>query len=93
MKPESESRAGLDEFREERVREALRGVLDPELGMNIVDLGMVRTVKVKGGQVSIDLVLTAPGCPLSGWIVETARHAASNVPGIKQVEMQLLNEP
>jgi len=78
---------------EAAVREALRGVVDPELWANIVDLGLVRTIAVEDGNVTIDLVLTVPGCPLSGWIVDQVRRAVDALPGVKQVDVRLLDEP
>lgn len=78
---------------EEAVREALRGVIDPELGANVVDLGMVKQIDIFDGQVSVQLVLTAPGCPLAGWIVLQARRAVGALPGVASVQVKLLDEP
>jgi serine O-acetyltransferase len=75
------------------VRDALRTVIDPELGANIVDLGLVREIRAEGGNVTVDLVLTVPGCPLSGWMIERVRAAVAEVAGVQRVEVNLLDEP
>jgi len=78
---------------EAAVRDALRQIIDPELWANIVDLGLVRAIRIDDGSVAIDLVLTAPGCPLSGWITQQVRTAVSGLPGVRQVDVNLLDEP
>ncbi len=83
----------MDGLTEEAAREALRKVIDPEIGGNIVDLGMVKQVELKGAQVNVALVLTAPGCPLAGWIVMQAEWAISGIPGVEGIEVNLLDEP
>ncbi len=75
------------------VREALRGVVDPELGASIVDLGLVRTIGVQDGHVRIELVLPAPGCPLAGWLAGQVQAAVAALPGIGRVDVNLLDEP
>ncbi len=83
----------MGELNEQAVRDALRGVVDPELGMNLVDLGMVKQIAIVDSQVSVQLVLTAPGCPLAGWIVWQVRLAIGALPEVQQVEVTLLDEP
>ena len=83
----------MGELNEQTVRDALRGVIDPELGMNLVDLGMVKQIAIVDGQVSVQLVLTAPGCPLAGWIVRQVRQAVSALSEVKHVDVTLLDEP
>ncbi len=78
---------------EQTIRNALRNVIDPELRRSIVDLNMVRQVEITGGQVSIALVLTIPGCPLAGWIAQQANQAVSALEGVEHVEIRLLDEP
>ncbi len=83
----------MNELTEEVVREALRGVVDPELGANVVDLGMVREVEIADGQVTVKLVLTAPGCPLAGLIAWQAQRAVAALPGVTGVQVEFLDEP
>jgi len=77
---------------EQEVREALRPVMDPEIGMSVVDLGMIREVVIKGDVVEIKMVLTAPFCPLAGFITDQVRQAAAAVPGVKEAKVTLLDE-
>lgn len=58
---------------ESSLREALRQVIDPEAGMNIVDLGLVYGVRVDAGRVEVDLTMTTPACPMGAMIVDEAR--------------------
>ena len=83
----------MSEVTEEVVREALRRVMDPELGANVVDLGMVRRVEIADGQVTVKLVLTAPGCPLAGLIAWQAQRAVAALPGVTGVQVEFLDEP
>jgi serine O-acetyltransferase len=83
----------MSQLDEQAVRAALRGVIDPELGMNLVDLGMVKQIAIAGGQVTVQLVLTAPGCPLADWIVYQARQAVAALPGVHSADVALLDEP
>lgn len=86
------------EFSEEQVWEQLRTVYDPEIPVNIVELGLVYTCKVtpleEGGQrVSIEMTLTAPGCGMGQVLVEDVRQKVSSVPGVKETEVELVWEP
>ena len=79
---------------DERVREALRLVIDPELGYNIVDLGLVYAVLVNdGGVVNIVMTTTTRGCPATNYLKEGARDAAWSVPGVEFVDVTLTYEP
>jgi radical SAM protein len=75
------------------VTEALRAVLDPELGMSVVDLGLVYGIDVSGGEVRITMTLTAAGCPLHDVLSEWARAAVGRVPGVERVEVTLTFDP
>ncbi len=75
----SENREPLSEQEVARIQEALRDVYDPEIGINVVDLGLVRKIEEVDGEVQITMILTAPFCPLAGMILEEARRAAQAV--------------
>jgi len=77
---------------EQEIREALRSVIDPEIGMSVVDLGMIREVAIEGDVVEIKMVLTAPFCPLADFITDQVRQAAAAVPGLKEAKVTLLQE-
>ena len=78
----------------DRIREALRRVLDPELGYNIVDLGLIYDVTTEeGGVVRIIMTTTTPGCPATNYLKAGAGEAASDVPGVESVDVTLTYEP
>ncbi|MCS7145192.1 MAG: Mrp/NBP35 family ATP-binding protein [Nitrososphaerota archaeon] len=74
---------------EKEVLQALRGVRDPELGMDIVSMGMIKDLTVKGGDVSFTLELTTPACPFNSQIEQMARSAVEGLPGVKSVNMRV----
>ena len=78
---------------EEEVREALKEVIDPELNINIVDLGLVYEIDVEDDRVEILMTLTTPGCPLSGVFDEMVRQEVGAVEGVNEVEVELTFEP
>ena len=79
---------------EERVREALCTVDDPEVGMNIVDLGLVYRIDVTPERVRVELTMTTPACPMGELITDNARRAvAAALPQNVAVEVVLVWEP
>ncbi|MDN5927278.1 MAG: NifU N-terminal domain-containing protein [Hyphomicrobiales bacterium] len=76
-----------------RVTDALRLVIDPELGYNIVDLGLVYDVRTEDGITSIVMTTTTRGCPATNYLKEGAHEAASSVEGVKAVEVGLTYDP
>lgn len=78
---------------EETVRAALRQVIDPEIGVDIVSLGLVREVRVAGGRVRVRMILTAPGCPLEGVMRRGAEAVIGRMPGVEAVEVEIAREP
>ena len=76
-----------------KVWEALEHVLDPELHMSIVSLGLVYGVSVEGGNVDVNMTLTSPACPYGGYLVSTADHAVRSVDGVGDVRLNLVWEP
>lgn len=78
----------------EIVRKALRGVKDPELGLNIVDIGLVYDVTVsEAGDAHVKMTLTSPGCPSGPEILEDARVVVQQVEGVNSAEIELVWEP
>jgi metal-sulfur cluster biosynthetic enzyme len=79
---------------EDDVRTALNWVIDPELGINIVDLGLVYGVAVENEAVQVDLTMTTPACPLSTYLTANAEHVIrALVPGVENVTINLVWEP
>jgi metal-sulfur cluster biosynthetic enzyme len=85
---------GLPNDEEERVREALRSVDDPEVGMNIVDLGLVYRIDIAPERVHVELTMTTPACPMGDLITENARRAVSAaLPEEVAVDVALVWDP
>ena len=74
------------------VRNALKEVIDPEVGISIVELGLVKEIGIENGDVKIRMVLTTPTCPLAGYLVEQIRRKLRSIAGVKRVEVTLLDE-
>lgn len=74
------------------VLEVLRPVQDPELRKSLVELNMIRNVKVDAGKVSFTLVLTTPACPLREFIVEDCQKAVKQLPGVTDVKVEVTAE-
>jgi metal-sulfur cluster biosynthetic enzyme len=78
----------------ELVRAVLHDVIDPELGVNIVDLGLVYDIAVDdGGTVEIEMTLTTPGCPLGGFLEDQIRACLTALPQVRDVRVELVWEP
>jgi metal-sulfur cluster biosynthetic enzyme len=75
------------------VREALRSVIDPELGINLVDLGLVYDVAVSDGIAYVTLTTTTPACPIGAFLEDQVRFAVLRLPGILGIEVELVHEP
>jgi metal-sulfur cluster biosynthetic enzyme len=77
----------------EEVLEALHQVEDPELGMDIVDLGLLYDVDVEGAKVKVTYSLTSMGCPAGEMIQEDIDRVVRELPGVEEVESELTFEP
>ena len=83
-----------DVLTQERVTDALRNVFDPELGINIVDLGLVYEVEVSPeGDVDIQYTLTTMGCPIGPLIEDQMRQFLATVPGVREVIPEMVLRP
>jgi FeS assembly SUF system protein len=79
---------------EENIVRMLRTVYDPEIPVNIYDLGLIYKVEVPAeGEVIIDMTLTAPNCPAADFIVEDVRMKVESVEGVKNLTINLVFEP
>ncbi len=78
----------------EQIVEACRTVHDPEIPVNIYDLGLIYRISIDGeGNVEIDMTLTAPGCPVAGEMPGWVADSIEPLPGVKTVDVRLVWEP
>ncbi len=81
-------------MKEELVWQALHQVIDPELGINIVDLGLVYSVKLQANHVHVAMTMTTPACPLHTYLTSTAEAAIwQTLPEVASVDVQLVWSP
>ena len=80
---------------EERIIEVLRTVYDPEIPVNIYDLGLIYRIELDepGTALAVDMTLTAPSCPAADFIMEDVRQKLEAIDGIQHVDVQLVFEP
>ena len=91
----SQVMAGLlgDSAIEQEAWQRLQEVYDPELGIDLVNLGLVYSLQVHDGSVLVAMTLTTPGCPMGGSIPDQVRFQLEAVPGVQAVEVALIWEP
>lgn len=78
----------------ERIRDALRMIVDPEMGSNIVDLGLIYDIAVQdGGLVRVTMTTTIKGCPATAFLKEAVQNCVWDVPGVEYAEVRLTYEP
>ena len=85
----------MSELTADGVREALRPIVDPEIYISIVDLGLIRAVEVSedGAKVRVVMTLTTPFCPEGPMIVEQVKQIAAALPGVRESEVELVWNP
>ena len=77
----------------EQVYEVLRNCYDPEIPINLVDLGLIYDVQVKDDQVNVVMTLMARGCPAHSFISEQVRQQVAEIPGVKSTNVQVVWDP
>ena len=77
----------------EIILKKLRTVIDPELGINIVDLGLIYGIKIKDDKVTVKMTLTTPGCPLLPHFESEVKKAVKKIKGVKSVTIDLTFSP
>lgn len=75
------------------VRELLREVVDPELGLDIVELGLLRAVAVQDGVARVRFTVTTPACPLSSYIEDEIRACLWQLPGLRELDVECELQP
>lgn len=79
---------------EERIIDMLKTVYDPEIPVNVYDLGLIYKIDLQDdGELTIDMTLTAPNCPAAEFIMEDVRQKVESVDGVKAAQVNLLFEP
>lgn len=79
---------------QEQVLEALREVVDPEIGVNVVDLGLVYRADVVNGEARVAMTMTSPACPLHEYLTGAAQSAiVERVPGVESVRVEIVWDP
>jgi metal-sulfur cluster biosynthetic enzyme len=77
----------------EEVTEALRDVIDPELGLDFVELGLIYGVEVEGGSVNVTFTLTSPGCPIGPQVSEQIEEFVGELGGVEEVASTMTFSP
>ena len=80
---------------QEKVIDLLRTVYDPEIPVNVYDLGLIYRIELNdaGDQLAVDMTLTAPNCPAADFIMEDVRQKLETIEGLKRVDVNLVFEP
>jgi len=71
----------------------LKQVIDPELNLNVIDLGFIYDIEIKNDIVKVKMTLTNPQCPMSNFIVEEVKNAVKKLDGVKNVDVELVFDP
>jgi len=77
----------------DEIKDALKNVYDPEIPINVLDLGLIYDVQVNEGNVFVQMTLTAPGCGMGPMIAQQAEWAVSELDGVGDVEVEMVFEP
>jgi metal-sulfur cluster biosynthetic enzyme len=77
----------------EDVLNALRNVIDPEIGLDVVNLGLIYDLKVENDSVFVKMTMTVVGCPLTSWILTDAENKIREIPDVKEVKVELVWDP
>ncbi len=78
---------------QETIIEKLRECLDPELGINIVDLGLVYSINIEDSNIGVQMTLTTPGCPLDSYFVKDVTSKLKTIKGVKDVMVEMTFDP
>ena len=78
---------------EEQIKEALASVLDPEIGMSVVDLGFIYSIEINGGKVEIEMTLTTRGCPMHQMLSKQVEEVVKSVDGVSEAKVDLVWDP
>ncbi len=76
----------------DKIIDALRDVYDPELGISIVDLGLIKEIKIDNNDVTIDMTFTIPGCPLRDYMLSQVKETVESIEGVSSVTVNILDD-
>jgi len=94
MEPQASLRPEPSMLTPESIRKAIRAVKDPELNLNIIDIGLVYDVEAdEAGDVRIQMTLTSPGCPAGAEIIQDVKRVVGDMEGVHSVDVELVWEP
>lgn len=79
--------------REAEVKNALKECFDPELGINVVDLGLIYDVQIANRQIDVKMALTSPTCPMAPKIIADVKNRLEALSGVKQANVEVVSEP
>ena len=77
----------------EQVLDALKGVYDPEIPVDVVNLGLVYEVLIDNDNVAVKMTTTASGCPVGNYIVAQAKRSIGRIEGVKEIDVDLVYDP
>jgi metal-sulfur cluster biosynthetic enzyme len=77
----------------QQVFDALKQVYDPEIPVDVVNLGLVYEVSIDGERVGVKMTTTASGCPVGNYIVAQAKRAIGRLEGVKEIDVELVDDP
>ena len=75
------------------IQEALRDVYDPEIPVNVLDLGLIHDIKIDEGQAYVQMTLTAPGCGMGPYIAQNAEWRIAEIDGVEDVDVEMVFDP
>jgi metal-sulfur cluster biosynthetic enzyme len=73
----------------DRVMQALKEVIDPEIGVSLVEMDLIKDVLIEGDKVKVKMTLTTPGCPLANQLVNDVKKKVESLEGVKKAEVEL----
>ncbi|MFI3297494.1 MAG: iron-sulfur cluster assembly protein [bacterium] len=78
---------------EEKIVKMLKTVYDPEIPVNVYDLGLIYNIETNDGNVNVEMTLTSPNCPAADFIVEDIKMKLESIEGVKNLEVNIVFEP
>ncbi|MDQ2817016.1 MAG: metal-sulfur cluster assembly factor [Candidatus Eremiobacteraeota bacterium] len=91
--PPADAAAVQPALTEELVREELKTVIDPEIGLDVVNLGLIYEVRLDGDRAHVLMTLTSPGCPVAGAFMASVKTAVEAIPGVSECTVDLTFSP